>query len=194
MSTISKFAMALLALALGACRGGTSTSPPVHLVLDMDFQPKLKTQSATNFESWKDGRSMRLPVAGTIAKGTLPNLTLLPDPKNAGKNVDGSWIAKNPLALTADSIARGKDRFEIHCAICHGQSAGAGRLPCRTSMSCRARTTASPTSRTASTSKSCRAPSDATRCRRTQRASASKTAGPSFTTSAPSRTSGTSKP
>ena len=126
MSTISKFALALLALALGACRGGTSTSPPIHIVQDMDFQPKLKTQSATTFEGWKDGRSMRLPVAGTVARGSLPNATLLPDPKNPGKGVDGAWLAKNPLALTAESLARGKDRFEINCAICHGQSGRGG--------------------------------------------------------------------
>jgi len=126
MSTISKFALALLALALGACRGGTSTSPPIHIVQDMDFQPKLKAQSETKFEGWKDSRSMRLPVAGTVARGSLPDATLLPDPKNPGKGVDGAWLAKNPLALTAESLARGKDRYEIHCAICHGQSGRGG--------------------------------------------------------------------
>ena len=126
MNTISKFAVALLALALGACRGGTSTSPPVHIVQDMDFQPKLKTQSETKFEGWKDGRSMRLPVKGTVAQGSLPNLTLLPDPKTPGKGADGQWLAK---ALTAETLARGKDRYEINCAICHGQSGRGGNGP-----------------------------------------------------------------
>jgi len=129
MNTISKFAVALLALALGACRGGTSTTPPIHIVLDMDFQPKLKTQSETRFEGWKDGRSMRLPVKGTVAQGSLPNLTLLPDPKSPGKGTDGQWLAKNPLALTAETLARGKDRYEINCAICHGQSGRGGNGP-----------------------------------------------------------------
>ena len=67
MSPFAKIQLALLALALGACRGGTSHEPPVHLVLDMDFQPKLKAQSAAMFDNWEDGRGMRLPVAGTVA-------------------------------------------------------------------------------------------------------------------------------
>ena len=34
-------AVALPAL-LGGCRGGISKEPPIHIVLDMDFQLKLK--------------------------------------------------------------------------------------------------------------------------------------------------------
>lgn len=126
MSFPNQLLLVLVALALGACRGGTSTSPPVHLVPDMDFQQKLKTQSATKFENWTDGRGMRLPVDGTIARGTLPDPALMPDPKSPGKNPDGSWIAKNPLPATMANLERGRDRFEIHCAVCHGQSGRGG--------------------------------------------------------------------
>lgn len=129
MSPFAKIQLALLALALGACRGGTSHEPPVHLVLDMDFQPKLKAQSAAMFDNWEDGRGMRLPVAGTVARGSLPDAALMPDPKNAGKNPDGSWIKANPLPLSEQTIERGRDRFEIHCAICHGQSGRGGNGP-----------------------------------------------------------------
>ena len=62
----------LLALT-GCMRGGTSSSPPLHIVLDMDFQPKVKAQSASPLDSHTDGRGMRLPVAGTVARGSLPN-------------------------------------------------------------------------------------------------------------------------
>ena len=129
MRLMSKFPLLLLALALGACRGGTSTSPPVHLVLDMDFQPKLKAQAAMKFENWADGRSMRLPADGTVARGTLPDPVLMPDPKNAGKNPDGSWISTNPLALNEQTIERGRDRYDIHCSVCHGLSGRGGNGP-----------------------------------------------------------------
>lgn len=126
MSFLNQLPLVLLALALGACRGGTSTSPPVHLVPDMDFQQKLKTQSAAQFENWTDGRGMRLPVDGTVARGALPDPTLMPDPKSPGKNPDGSWISKNPLPATMANLERGRERFEIHCAVCHGQSGRGG--------------------------------------------------------------------
>jgi mono/diheme cytochrome c family protein len=34
----------------------------------MDFQPKLKAQAESTFAGWPDGRAMRLPVAGTVAR------------------------------------------------------------------------------------------------------------------------------
>ncbi len=124
-----KFTLLLVALALGACRGGTSTSPPVHLVLDMDFQPKLKSQSESSFENWTDRRSMRLPAEGTVARGSLPDPILMPDPKSAGRNPDGSWISRNPLSLNAETLERGRERFDIYCSICHGLSGRGGNGP-----------------------------------------------------------------
>ena len=68
-----------IALALSGCRGGISDSPPIHLVHDMDNQPKLKPQSRSDFTPWKDHRGMRTPVFGTVARGSLreANLPLL---------------------------------------------------------------------------------------------------------------------
>jgi mono/diheme cytochrome c family protein len=119
-------ALLLLSAFLAGCRGGISNEPPVHLVLDMDFQQKIKAQSAFEFAGWPDGRGMRLPVEGTVARGSLPNPTLLPDPKNPGKNPDGSYIEKNPLPLTEAVIERGRERFNITCAVCHGYSGRGG--------------------------------------------------------------------
>jgi hypothetical protein len=122
----------ILLLALGACRGNTSESPPVHLVLDMDFQPKVKAQSASHFAGWKDGRGNRLPAHDAtgrtlvVARGSLSDDKLLPDPKNPGKSPDGAWLEKNPLPLTAETLRRGRERFEINCAICHGYSGRGG--------------------------------------------------------------------
>jgi len=75
--------LATMALGLAGCmRGGISSEPPVHLVLDMDFQQKLRTQAEAHFEGWSDKRASRLPVSDAfgrqivVAQNTLPNAAL----------------------------------------------------------------------------------------------------------------------
>lgn len=105
---------------LVACRGSISEKPPIHPVLDMDFQQKIKAQSAFEFANWKDGRGMRMPVEGTVARGTLEAAQL-----SVFKNSSGDYLA-NPLPASAENFARGRERFNIYCAVCHDR-AGAGK-------------------------------------------------------------------
>lgn len=120
----------LLALLATACmRGGTSELPPVHIVQDMDFQPKVKTQSAAQFAGWPDGRGMRLPVVdgngrtAVVARGSLPNQAL------AHKDASGAFVKKNPVPVSDAVLQRGRERFDIYCAICHGYSGQGGNDP-----------------------------------------------------------------
>ena len=146
-TTLFRLASALLAtvaLGLAGCmRGGISTDPPVHLVLDMDFQPKLRAQSSTEFEGWKDGRAMRLPVNDpssqnplgktlVVARGSIAN------PKLANRDASGAFVKSNPLPLDykftvlgreVSTIDRGRERFEVHCSICHGYTGQGGNDP-----------------------------------------------------------------
>lgn len=116
-----------LPFAAAGCRGGISEAPPVHLVLDMDFQPKVKAQSASQF--FADNRGMRLPVAGTVARGSLPDPKHEPDPNQPGRNPDGSYITANPVPLTLANLQHGRERFDINCAPCHGYSGHGGGNP-----------------------------------------------------------------
>ncbi len=106
------------------CRGETSPLPPLHFVPNMDFQEKLKAQSESNFPGWTDKRGMRQPVRGTIARGGLgvddtdPEVAKL----HKYKNADGTYIKGNPLPKTAEVLARGRERYEITCSVCHGLS------------------------------------------------------------------------
>ena len=121
--------------ALSGCRGGTSTEPPIHLVLDMDFQPKVLPQSKLDFAGWPDDRGMRMPVSDAngnvlvVARGSLPN------PKLAHRDANNQFVTENPLPLDHEFVVlgrkmsvleRGRERFEIHCAICHGYSGQGG--------------------------------------------------------------------
>ncbi len=63
------FILASILLATG-CRGEISDKPPFHVVPDMDFQPKLKTQSRSDFPGWTDHRGMRLPVTALMIQPT----------------------------------------------------------------------------------------------------------------------------
>ena len=40
----------------------------MHLMDDMDNQPKLKAQSESKFPFWTDKRGMRMPVPGTVSQ------------------------------------------------------------------------------------------------------------------------------
>lgn len=125
----------------GCMRGGLSTEPPVHLVLDMDFQQKLRAQAETHFEGWGDGRASRLPVsyvAGTSVRPLVVAQDSLPDPKLAHKDAAGKFVGKNPLPADhkvrhlgreTTLIERGRERFEIHCAVCHGYTGQGGNDP-----------------------------------------------------------------
>lgn len=119
----------LVALALGACRGGTSTSPPVHLVLDMDFQPKIKAQSHSHFAGFADHRGMRLPVMDANGKVAVVPHRAADKPEFPHRQPDGSFVKGNPIAATEAVLAEGRKQFDIHCAICHGYSGRGGSGP-----------------------------------------------------------------
>lgn len=62
-----------------------------------------------------DGRAARPQVEGTIARGHLRNDDLL----YTGK-VNGAYATEFPFAIDKATLARGRERFEIFCSVCHG--------------------------------------------------------------------------
>lgn len=106
--------LAVLVLSsLGCVRGCTSSRPPIHIVPDMDWQPKIKAQAESGF--FYDGAAMRIPVPGTVARGQLrENVEFY-----TGKDSDGEFLTTNPLELNEATLARGADRYFIYCRPCH---------------------------------------------------------------------------
>jgi mono/diheme cytochrome c family protein len=116
-STCRLLALALILLPLGGCmRGCTSSRPPIHVVPNMDHQPKYRAQSASPFFS--DGATMRPPVAGTVARGELFEDVA----KETGKDEAGAFVTANPWPVDEAFVLRGKERFTIYCAPCHSSS------------------------------------------------------------------------
>lgn len=104
----------VLILVLGGCRAATSDKPPIHINPNMDVQPRYDPQESSPF--FADGRAMRIPVAGTVARGFLREDTRF----HFGRDESGAFVQTMPVELTRELIERGRDRYEIFCSMCHG--------------------------------------------------------------------------
>jgi mono/diheme cytochrome c family protein len=113
-------AAGLLVMTVGCVRERPSDRPPIHLNPDMDRQPKCKAQAPSPF--FDDGAAMRLPVAGTVARGQLREEAAFYD----GKTEDGAWLDSLPVLMSAQLLNRGRERYDIYCAPCHSR-VGDGR-------------------------------------------------------------------
>jgi mono/diheme cytochrome c family protein len=114
-----KRALIALTLVAAGCRGEPSDEPPIHLIGDMDWQPKFQAQEATPF--FPDGRAMRPLVEGTVARGQLRD----DDAYWRGRIDEKTFVAKAPIDVDEKTIARGQERFGIYCTPCHDK-AGSG--------------------------------------------------------------------
>lgn len=86
-----------------------SEQPPIQLRYDMQYQKKVGAQQRSTF--FADGRSMREHVPGTVPRhGSIYPYT---------SYQEAEAELKNPVAVTAVVLARGKNRFNTFCAPCH---------------------------------------------------------------------------
>lgn len=106
----------VVGLMLSGCRGSISEKPPIHPNMNMDQQPRKEAQEVNNF--FEDGRSMRQPVEGTVARGFRKADIAYYE----GTDENGDWIADMPLEVTRSFLYRGQERYDIFCTPCHGQT------------------------------------------------------------------------
>jgi mono/diheme cytochrome c family protein len=106
-------------------RGRLSRRPPIEVFPDMDRQLKLRPMQPNDF--FPNGISSQLPPTNTIARSEpLPTVNGLvyaweDKPVNTGR-VTGTtnFVETNPLPVTGQLLRRGRERFDIYCAPCHG--------------------------------------------------------------------------
>jgi len=96
-------------------RFSKSREPRVHAIGDMDWQPKYKAQRQNPF--FGDSRAQREDVPGTVAVGELRD-----DEHFYEGKVDGAYARTFPaqVPLTEETMERGRERFGVYCAPCHG--------------------------------------------------------------------------
>ena len=123
-------------------RGQKSTGSPLEVFPDMVRQMKVRAQAPLAF--FADGRGSRAPVPGTIPIGyEMPKPETIATPTVAvavpqthprlgfsagtvyydtGKMGD-RWGTGVPIQVTSVLMERGRQRFNITCAMCHGATA-----------------------------------------------------------------------
>lgn len=105
----------LIAIALVCAVVGTGLHllikvfPTVRPMVNMQDQPRLDAQMESRF--FKDGKGMRTPVAGTVARGHLPL---------GVKTEAESPALVNPLPTTPETFALGRKAYQHRCTACHG--------------------------------------------------------------------------
>ena len=91
--------------------------PRIQVVYDMDQQYYYKPQTEDPF--FPDDRSSRQWPQGTVSRNGLQ----LDDAYYRGTaGADTVFVDTFPVPVTKAMVARGRDRFNIYCAPCHGPS------------------------------------------------------------------------
>lgn len=94
----------------------TTQDAPFHIVGDMDWQESYRYGEEVPF--FGDGRAMRGEVPGTVAVGHLDE----DDAFFRGRDDRGQYVATAPVDMSAGMLQRGRERYNIYCAPCHGES------------------------------------------------------------------------
>lgn len=122
----------VLVVAVAGRRGDVTRRPPLEIWNDMDHQLKLRPQGAGAFPGWEDGRTSRRWVDGTVPRlrpvkaGSREVLPFEDHPVITGREAGKTnFVDVNPMPVTEQLMARGRERYEIYCTPCHG-SAGDG--------------------------------------------------------------------
>ncbi|HZE14017.1 MAG TPA: cytochrome c, partial [Chthoniobacterales bacterium] len=95
--------------AIAACRRG------------MVDQQHLKPLAEEKF--FADGAGSRVPPAHTIARGQLRD-----DKQFFTGKIGNELAATMPVPVTRAMLQRGRERFDIYCAVCHGRTGEANGL------------------------------------------------------------------
>jgi hypothetical protein len=107
---------------LGACRGQTSSEPPIVPIRNMYNQPRYKPQAQAQF--FGDKRTMRPYIPGTIAR----EMTIDPELATGVTLDQRGYVLEVPVEISEKlggiktMLERGSQRYGIYCAPCHGLS------------------------------------------------------------------------
>jgi mono/diheme cytochrome c family protein len=120
----------IVVVAAAGFRGHHFTSPPFEVFPDMNYQDKVKDQVPNTF--FADGIGARAPIPGTVAL----EMPAQSDYWSTGKWSETNWGDGIPvheardggaaLQIDAANMERGRERYNISCAVCHG-AAGDGK-------------------------------------------------------------------
>lgn len=132
-------------------RSRPSPNPPIHPILDMVLQPKFKTQTENPMFADDRAMRPLLPGVEAKTDLQVPNQPLNESPlprmidnrqqpynvtdqaaydrlflgterQGTGKDAKDVFVTQFPVPVTMDLLRRGRERYNIYCAVCHGLS------------------------------------------------------------------------
>lgn len=110
MKLKSSIILSLVSLAAVAGCSRQTEKPVMQYMPHMSNTAILKAQRG--YDGFGNGASVMMPPENTIARGHKPYRIESPD--EADKKL------KNPLPMTRLSLERGREIYNIYCAVCHG--------------------------------------------------------------------------
>jgi len=133
--------LSIACMAVLGFRGQKSSKPEIEIFPDMVRQMKVRAQSPLGF--FADDRGARKPVEGTVPIGyEMPQADRGPDTDPTGQmalhprlgfsegsdyyntgKMGANWGTGVPMEVTWQLMERGRQRFNINCAVCHGATA-----------------------------------------------------------------------
>ena len=115
-------ALLLITVVLFSCQRDNNSTGHSYFP-DMSYSYAFETYgSSPNFS---DSIQMMLPVKGTVPRGKIPYQYA----KTFDDQVRAGLELHNPYTPTKEDLAKGKEQYDIYCAICHGdRGKGDGHL------------------------------------------------------------------
>ena len=110
-------AAGLTVVAIAGFRGGFTQRTPIEIFADMDRQPKYKSQTPSPL--FPEGRVDRVPPYGTV-----PFHVATDQPYLITGKMGNMWGTGIPVTVDKQLLARGQERYEINCRVCHGTLGG----------------------------------------------------------------------
>ena len=111
----------LISVSVSLLYGCTSQgdNPGIEYAPDMYISKGYEPYSQTRYMSFApNGMTMRMPVAGTIARGQMDYIYNYPD---SPEGYEASAANQNPLDNSEANLAEGERLFNIYCWSCHGK-------------------------------------------------------------------------
>lgn len=112
----SQFWIILIALVGFSACDRDNNHPGYDYFPDMAYSQAFETNSP--HPGFKDGKTMREPVKGTVSRDFVP----YPYEKTDQDRVLAGKALINSFSYTADNIQRGKVVYQAYCQICHGET------------------------------------------------------------------------
>jgi len=114
----------ILVITMFGFRGHHFAKPPFEIFPDMNYQDKVKDQVGSTF--FADGLAARAPIDDTVAEEMPAKIDYWASGKwdathwGDGIPVHAARDGGRPLLVDDLDMARGRERYTIDCAICHG--------------------------------------------------------------------------